>query len=297
MARSDRDTTPLELVGLTPLMERTIGRAEIVVGLIDGPVALEHPQLVGGNIRQLPGASGRQAASAADRHGTFVAGILSGKRGGEAPAICPGCTLLVHPIFGATMPPHGAMVSATSIDLAAAMIACVDAGARVINLSLGFSHPAATDHDALRQALDYGRQRRVIVVVAAGNQGSVGSSLITRHPAVIPIVAYDRRARPLNHSNLGGTIGRRGMGAPGDAITSLGLGNEPQTLTGTSVATPFVTGAIALLWSEFPSATTTELRFAVTQAVGPRRTSITPPLLDAWASYQALKLGQLRQGR
>jgi hypothetical protein len=36
---------PLDLVNLTPLMERTSGRAEIKVGLIDGPVAMDHPDL------------------------------------------------------------------------------------------------------------------------------------------------------------------------------------------------------------------------------------------------------------
>ena len=89
-------------------------------------------------------------------------------------------------------------------------------------------------------------------------------------------------------SNLGSSIGRRGLGAPGEAVTSLGPIAQPLTLDGTSAATPFVTGAAALLWSEFPNASAAEVRSAVTKAVARRRTGIVPPLLNAWAGYEAM---------
>src|SRR5438128_7013648 len=95
------------------------------------------------------------------------------------------------------------------------------------------------------RALDHALQRGVLIVVAAGNQGTLGSSVITRHPWVIPVVAYDLRGRPMDQSNLGNSIGRRGLGAPGNAVTSLGAQGPPLTFAGTSAATPFVTGAIA----------------------------------------------------
>ena len=46
-----------------------------------------------------------------------------------------------------------------------------------------------------------------------------------------------------------------------------------------------MTGAIALAWSEFPAATAAQLRWAFTYAHGGRRSTVTPPLLDAWAAY------------
>jgi len=46
---------PLDLVKLTPLMERTSGRGEMKVGLIDGSVAMDHPDLVRRNIQEVPG--------------------------------------------------------------------------------------------------------------------------------------------------------------------------------------------------------------------------------------------------
>jgi hypothetical protein len=46
-----------------------------------------------------------------------------------------------------------------------------------------------------------------------------------------------------------------------------------------------VTGAITLAWSEFPAATAAQLRWAFTYAHAGRRSTVTPPLLDAWAAY------------
>lgn len=62
------------------------------------------------------------------------------------------------------------------------------------------------------------------------------------------------------------------------------------------MAVPFVTGAIALLWSEFPAATAVQLKLAITQATATRRASIVPPLLDAAAAYQYLSTLNARRG-
>jgi subtilisin family serine protease len=284
--------TPLDLVRLTPLIDRTSGRPELTIGLIDGPVVMDHPELANQHIREIPGnGSGActQANSTACLHGTFVAGILSAKRGSAAPAICPNCTLLVRPIFAETTAANGEMPSATPEKLAQAILDCIDAGARVLNMSAALAQPSMKNERTLEEALDQAARRGVIVVAAAGNQGTLGSTAITCHPWVIPVVGYDLQGRPMNHSNLGNSIGRRGLGAPGDQITSLGAEGKPLTLGGTSVAAPFVTGAIALLWSEFPTATATEIKLAATHARIPRRTTVVPPLLDAWAAYQTMR--------
>ena len=281
----------LDLVNLTPLMQRSRGAPEVVVALIDGPVAMGHPDLTRENIHKVPGSgSGAciQAGSAACMHGTFVAGILCAKRESPAPAICPGCTLLVRPVFRETATWRGVIPSATPEELASAIVECAKAGARVINLSVALAQPSMNGQRGLQQALGYAASRGVIVVAAAGNQGTIGSSAITRHPGVIPVVACDSRGRPMDESNLAHSIARRGLMAPGGPITSLGATGEPLSLGGTSVAAPIVTGAIALLWSEFPGATASEVKFAVSQANVPRRTTIVPRLLDAWRAYEAM---------
>jgi subtilisin family serine protease len=282
---------PLDLVTLTPLMARTTGRPDLRIGLIDGPVALDHPGLAQAHRRELPAPGAgicAQASSAACLHGTFVAGILCATRGSAAPAICPDCTLLVRPIFAETREGSAAMPSAAPEDLARAICDCLQAGAHVLTLSLALLRSSPGGERTVGEALDQAARQGVLAVAAAGNQGSLGGSVITRHPGVIPVVAYERSGGPMGQSNLGRSMGRRGLGAPGDAITSLGARGGVRTFGGTSAATPFVTGAIALLWSAFPAATAAQIRWAITQASAPRRTTVVPPLLDAWAAYQAM---------
>jgi subtilisin family serine protease len=180
------------------------------------------------------------------------------------------------------------MPSATPEELSAAIIDCVDAGANVINLSAALLKPSAKGERGLEQAFDYAAKRGAIVVAAAGNQRTIGSSAITRHPWVIPVAACDAQGRPISYSNLGNSIGRQGLTAPGSDIKSIGADGRSPVFSGTSAAAPFVTGAIALLQSIFPNATAAEVKRAVTRAHGVRRSTVVPPLLDAWAAYQVM---------
>jgi subtilisin family serine protease len=255
-------------------------------------VVINHPELVTENIHEVPGrlrGSCALANSIACIHGTFVAGILSARRGSTSPAICPNCTLLVRPIFAETMSGNGQMPSATPESLAAAITDCVQAGAHVINLSMAVASPSLRGERELEAALDHAGKRGVIVVAAAGNQGTLGGSAITHHPWVIPVASCDLQGRPTDYSNLGSSIGKRGLSAPGDGITSLGADGKPHTFAGTSVAAPFVAGAIALLLSVFTAMTTAEVKLAVVQADTARRTTVVPPRLNAWAAYQTLR--------
>ena len=96
---------PLELVKLVRLMARSSGSLQVAIGLIDGPVAMDHPELSGATIREVSRQHSAACSldnSVACMHGTFVAGILCAKRSSSAPAICPECTLLVRPIFTET---------------------------------------------------------------------------------------------------------------------------------------------------------------------------------------------------
>ncbi|MFB7369838.1 S8 family serine peptidase [Streptomyces sp. NPDC056222] len=280
---------PLDLVGLKPLMAHTSGRSSVVVGLIDGRVALDHPAFAGRPVRELRPPAGAGACRGADvccAHGTAVAGIIAGSGG-----VCPGCTLLSRPLF-ADRPTDGGPATCLSGvrtgELAEAITETVDAGAHVLNLSMAQPAPSGVRDHALEAALDHAADRGVIVVVSAGNQGRVGSSVLTDHPWVIPVTAYDRAGHPMPQSNRGVSIGRHGVGAPGDRIPGLGLDGRLLVLSGTSAAAPFVTGTVALLRSAFPEAGPAAVRYAVTHGPG-RRRSVTPPLLDAWAACTALR--------
>jgi subtilisin family serine protease len=291
--------TPLDLVKLPKLMNLTSGRSEIAVGMVDGPIAISHADLTRSSVREVAGDTRAQCAqtnSAACVHGTFVAGILSAKRGSAAPAICPNCTLLVNPVFSEAATGSAEQPSSTTEELAAAILECIVAGARVVNLSLAVTRSSPKGERSLKLALDHAARHDVIIVAAAGNQGAVGGTVITSHPWVLAVAACDADGKPLNGSNLGPSIGLRGLRAPGEGVTSLGADGQSLTLGGTSVAAPFVTGAIALVWSQLPAATGAQIRLAFHHAHVRRRASVTPPLLDAWAAYQYANATRQRGG-
>jgi subtilisin family serine protease len=287
-----RNDDALELVNLHRLMALTGGERAVAIGLLDGPVATDHPALVGARIR--PALEHTPVACTTHRdgacaHGTFVAGVLSSARDSRAPAICPDCTLLVRPIFAdggvGSSPP-----AATPAEVGRAIAECVAAGARVLNLSAATHEPSTRAERRLEHALDHAAQRGVLVVAAAGNRATLGSSAITRHPWVIPVVGYDARGRPLNQSTLGNSIGKGGLGAPGDAIESLGPDASFRVAGGTSVAAAFVTGTLALLWSLYPRVSAHELRGALLH--GRRRRAVTPPMLDAVQALRAIRTNE-----
>lgn len=288
----------LELVGLPALMAVTSGRRDVVVGLLDGPVAFGHPDLAGASIQEIPGVPGwcAQAGGMACAHGTFVAGILVGARDSSAPAICPDCSLLVRPIFADALADGKQLPSATPDQVALAIRECVAAGAWVVNLSAATGAPSTRGARQLHDALDYAASHGALVVAAAGNQDTLGSSAITRHRWVIPVVEYGVNGRPMAGSNLGSSLGRRGLGAPGQGVTSIAPEGGPLTSAGTSFAAAVVTGVIALLWSLFPSASAVDVKSAVTSSPVQRRRSVVPPLLAAWRAYQMLLETQGRAG-
>jgi subtilisin family serine protease len=290
----------LDAVNLTTLTNLTDGRPDLVIGLLDGPVASGHPDLEGAHIRALHGdlpGTCNDAADAACSHGTFVAGILVARRESAAPALCPDCTLLVRPIFGEPGPGSGGLPSATADDLADAIVECVEAGVRVVNLSAALLHSSVRSDRRLEVALDFALQREVIVVAAAGNQGGIDGSVLTRHRWVVPVVATDLSGRPIGPSTLGRSIGLGGLGAPGDSVTSLGVDGRPLTWGGASVAAPFVTGAVALLWSLFPEASAAEVRLALRAGRAGWRPALVPPLLDGLAAYRSLEGARGKEDR
>lgn len=278
----------LDLARFHNLMRQTSGSPAIKIGLIDGPVRLTHPDLDTKQVVPLSGiAACQRANSAACLHGTFVAGILHARRGSAAPALCPGCQLLVRPIFaegdGAGLP------SCEPEELALAMVDCINAGARLLNLSVGLIHASPNAVQLLEQALDLAARQGVLVVVASGNQGSIGASALARHAAVLPVAAANADGTIANLSNLGHSLGRRGLAAPGDNIESLAPVGASRNFGGTSAAAPFVTGAAALLWSLYPNATMDRIRQALLHPTRSARSSIAPPLLDAEAALHAMK--------
>ncbi|MBI4991643.1 MAG: S8 family peptidase [Candidatus Harrisonbacteria bacterium] len=115
----------------------------------------------------------------------------------------------------------------------------VQNGAQVINLSLGSTSDIQAMHDAVKAAHDAG----TVVVAAAGNNG--GAVIYpAAYPEVLAVSATDQNNLLASWSSRGPEVD---LSAPGVSIYSTYLGTGYATLSGTSMATPHVTGAAALV--------------------------------------------------
>ena len=146
-------------------------------------------------------------------------------------------------------------------------------------------------YPTLQEAYDYARRHEAIILAASGNQGNIGGISLLNNQWVIPVAACNENGLLDPISNFGRSIGIRGLMAPGISITSTSSGGGYIQMSGTSFAVPFVTGALALLWSVFPKAKTVEVIRAIRPVVSSQghRKSIIPPLVDIEAAYHALK--------
>lgn len=167
-------------------------------------------------------------------HGTHVAGVIGAKTG-AAKGIAPECHILSLKALG-----HSGMGSLSAV--ADAVHFAIEAKADIISMSLGSRRPDDRLHSAIRQAQAAG----VVVVCAAGNDGGA-----VNYPAAfaetIGVGAVDRNGNACDFSCRGREIV---VAAPGQDITSTWLNDGYATLTGTSMAAPFVSGVLALYVSE-----------------------------------------------
>jgi hypothetical protein len=100
--KSESAINPLKQVRLDVLMNVTSGNPQITIGLIDGPVNFAHPAFQRSNIRTVRDSQFSECKSAnslAGLHGTIKTGMLCASCVLSALAICPGCKLLLYPIF------------------------------------------------------------------------------------------------------------------------------------------------------------------------------------------------------
>jgi len=294
-------------------MELSSGSRKIVIGIIDGPIDFTHNDLQEAHIRTINKSQLSECQnvdSMSCLHGTFITGMLCSKRGSVAPAICPECDIIIHPLFkddGINNNNNNNINSnrkafnynstsmnkyipyATVKEFTHAIADVIKAGAKIINLSVGISDFSLVSYQQLQNVYDYAIKNNVIIVISAGNQANIGYNYLFSNNWVIPVASCSSDGILSPESNSSPTIGRRGLMAPGNSINSTAAGGGYIHLSGTSFASPFVTGTFALLWSIFPDATAGELIYSVTKCTLTRPRSIIPPLLDAYKALEFLR--------
>ncbi len=278
---------PLQLINLQQLMEVTSGSPEIAIAIIDGPVDTTHPAFEGTNLQAAAQPGCQSVTSLACYHGTFIAGMLGAQRSSEAPAICPDCSFFLRPIFCEETSSQ-ACPKVTPQDLADALKEALGAGVNIINLSLGLAAPRLLEATELQNLFAEAANQGTLIVAAAGNLKHIGPIPLFNHHWVIPVAACDAQGHLAPGSNIGLSVGRRGLLAPGKDILSTASGGGYQRMSGTSVAVPFVTGTLALLWSQFPHLSASQLRRTILQQSPGSRRSIKPPLLNTASSLRSL---------
>lgn len=228
----------------------TLSGSGVKVAIVDTGVDATHPDLAG---QVLPGCSfltslptGQAGASDDNGHGTHVAGIAGAvtNNGVGIAGGAPGIAILPVKVLNGSG-------SGSYSDVANGIVFAANNGAKVINLSLGGTQPSITFTTAVAYARSVGA-----VVVAAGGNGYLSEGNQPSYPGATPgvlaVAAVDSGLQRASFSNTGAYID---LSAPGVNIFSTTRGAGYASWSGTSMATPFVAAAAAVVFKAHPTCT------------------------------------------
>ena len=234
------------IAGLKELWAETLGDPGICIAILDGPVDQSHPSLAAANLTRVETlVSGVPDRGPASQHGTHVASVIFGQHDGPIVGIAPRCRGLIVPVFKDGV--DGSLAPCSQLDLARAIMQAVQGGAQIINISGGELSPSGTAHPLLADAVRNCATNGVLIVAAAGNEGCECLHVPGALPSVLAVGAMDSQGLPLGFSNWGEGYQIQGILAPGENILGASPGGDKVTNSGTSYATPIVSGSAALL--------------------------------------------------
>lgn len=231
----------------------TAGDPSVVVAVIDTGVDMSHPDLAA-NLDTRNALNMVEVGRTVDDdfgHGTHVAGIIAAVGNNGLGSIGLAWKSKIMPIRVLGVDGTG-----TTYDTAAAIEHAVARGASVINMSLGSPDRSKIEEQAVSRAIEAG----VVVVAAAGNEAGSGNYLEypACYPGVLSVGAIDPELKRASFSNFNSQVS---LVAPGVDILSTipsrlmpgGKGRAVGFLSGTSMASPFVAAAAALVLTVHPN--------------------------------------------
>lgn len=257
----------------TDAWDISTGSHEIVIGVIDSGMDYNHPDLIDNrwvNPGDLPGSTyGYSTLNAeldpmdSDSHGTHVAGTIgaSGNNGIGVAGVNWSVTLLPCQFLG---PTGGSTAGA---------IECINYFTD-LKLNHGVNVKATNNSwgggsysDTLKAAIESGGEAGILFIAAAGNSG-VDADSTPMYPAaydldtIVSVASTDRNDDLSIFTSGASNYGAVSvdLGAPGSAILSTVPGGGYASYSGTSMASPHVAGAAALLWSVNPDITALEMK-------------------------------------
>jgi len=212
------------------------------VAVLDTGCELDHPDLVG----QIEGAEdfsgSRWGAQDRNDHGTWCAGMIAAVNNDVGTVgVAPQARLLIGKVLGDSGSGSTASVVA-GIDWAR------EQGAHVVSMSLGSPHHDPRELRAIQRYLADARPGDPrYVITAAGNDGNPAGTDSVNYPAkyteTIAVAAVCEDGRRADFSSRGPAVD---IAAPGCEMISTITGHRYGRMSGTSMATPFVAGVVAL---------------------------------------------------
>ncbi|MGX9808007.1 S8 family peptidase [Exiguobacterium acetylicum] len=210
------------------------GKSDIRVAIIDDAIDTKHREFKD-VIYKTTTISGIRKS---DDHGTHVAGIVGAREDGKGiVGVASGVKLIGADVFDGEF--------AASIDIGDGILYAIAQGADVINLSLGQYEFDPYMEEAIKKA----EAKNILVVGAAGNDGRNKVLFPGSMSQVVAVGAVGTLGRASTFSNYGKGLN---IMAPGEGIYSTIVGNKYGYLDGTSMATPVVSGVLALAKSKNP---------------------------------------------
>lgn len=255
---SRTDLQSRQAIYLPEAHEWTKGLPSITVAVLDTGVNTNHPEYVE---NLLPGYDFVDILDGAKKfvgdylgvdddpddevgHGTHVAGIIAA-HGKEMPiGVVPNCKILPVRVLGAMKRGNKRFGAGLVDNINDGIKWAIDHGADVINMSLGIQHTGGgLPH---KEVVDYAQKKNVTIVAASGNDGQEERYYPGSLPHVIAVGAVDEVGEIAHFSTYGNHVD---LVAPGTNIYSTYVDNGYSFSTGTSHASPFVAGAVAMLKS------------------------------------------------
>jgi subtilisin family serine protease len=177
--------------------------------------------------------------------------------------------------------------SGTSAGVISAVNSCVEAGAKIISMSLGGGGYSQQYDEDYTEIFEGG----VLIIAAAGNGGNAAYSYPASYNAVMSVAAVDQNEIKAGFSQYNDQVE---IAAPGVSVKSTIPSDEYTSWSGTSMATPHVAGVAALVWSNFPDCNAFQIRRALVRSARQPASASTCNnnfgfgIVDAKAAYDYL---------
>jgi thermitase len=269
--------------------------SSVAVAVIDTGIDYGHPDLAGKFIGGWDFVNDDGDPMDDHGHGTHVAGtiaaLINNPTGDPAAeegvaGVAPNALILSYKVC--TADGH-----CNDFAIAQAIDRAVTDGARVINMSLGGTEFSQAMFDAVQDAWAAG----LVIVAGAGNDGVTTPFYPAAFPNVVAVGAFDEDHRRPSFSNYGNWVD---ISAPGNVIMSTvpmsqcAATTTPGDIgcytwnTGTSMATPHVSGAAALVWSRGDVVSNQQVVDILLNSADPR--GVDAVRLDSWTVHGGLNL-------